>query len=634
MASTDRSAMGGRPDDQTMVYKIYSPNMDRQFSLTPYNGVYRYIKNPVHVEVKNNSSLPVKGLHFFYSEEETLPSSIKKEDAFASLNVTIGKGESCESDVDLVTSLMSTKGLYLYITDESLSVLYRSPASYPVKMSKAAVVLDSISIDNSGSTEKTFLYNGEQITRPVYNVASSSVVKMFSTISNNLSGATPCMPSIEILLSSVSENGDNTLITKQTMCDSLFQKNDTKTLSMEIGGLCDGQLYKLTLSSRVRNYTSSLTYKLTFNGEAADSVIIFTLTGKDFNIERIGSYVTITGSSYEPELVELLADASITSFDFRGYTNSIPVDVKVGNPNAILYVNANQKVLRSNMVVDGICNKLSLQYGYDYDPIEDFTALRAKCRIMCTPCPGTTYYWNTLSLPFSVKTPDGVLVRKFIDDSHTDICNEVIQAGVPYLFLTLNENDYLSAENVKVLMIKDIPEIAANTTLHPTFRNMVADGKLCTTDGKKLTEQATGTIIPAFTCYSTAYIRMTTSLTEVSGLESALHKLIRTYANSRTSLEEYRSERTAQQISTFEAVIANTEKSLTYLPGVTDEVNNINSELSAAQQAYINNVTDIKGVNANPQVERKGEIYDLMGRRLSEIPERGVYIIDGKVYCK
>ena len=117
-------------------------------------------------------------------------------------------------------------------------------------------------------------------------------------------------------------------------------------------------------------------------------------------------------------------------------------------------------------------------------------------------------------------------------------------------------------------------------------------------------------------------------------METALHKLIRTYANSRTSLEEYRAERTAQQISVFEAAIAAVEKSLTHLPGVTDEVNNINSELSAAQQAYINNVTDIKGVNANPQVERKGEIYDLMGRRLSEIPERGVYIIDGKVYCK
>ena len=56
--------------------------------------------------------------------------------------------------------------------------------------------------------------------------------------------------------------------------------------------------------------------------------------------------------------------------------------------------------------------------------------------------------------------------------------------------------------------------------------------------------------------------------------------------------------------------------------------------LRKAQQEYINNVTDIKGVSANSQVERKGEIYDLMGRRLSRIPERGVYIIDGKVYVK
>ena len=598
MAETTRTAMGGRPDEQQMVYKVYSQNIDRQFGIAPHNDIYRYIKNPVHVEVKNNSSLPIKGLYFFYSEEETL-SSIKKEDAFASLDVTIGKDEFYEGDVDLVTSLMSSKGIYLYITDESLSVLYRSPASYPVKTSKAAVVLDSVIINNSGSTEKTFLCNGEQITRPIYSVASGSVVNVFTTISNNLSGATPCMPAIEILLSSVADNGDNTLITKKATCDSLFQKDDTKTLPMEIGGLNEGQLYKLTLSSRVRNYTSSLAYKLTFNGEAADSVIFFILTGKDFNVERTGSYVTITGSSYEPELVELLTDASVTSFDLRGYAYSIPEDVKVANPNAILYVNANQEVLRNNVVVDGICNNLSLQYGYDYDPAEGFTALKAQCRIMCTPCPGTSYYWNTLSLPFSVKTPDGVLVRKFIDESHTDISNDSIQAGVPYVFLSLKENDCLSAENVDVIAVKDIPEIAANTTLYPTFRNMIADGKLCTTDGKKLTEQELGTVIPAFTCYSTAYIRMMTSLTEVSGLETALHKLIRTYANSRTSLEEYRAERTAQQISVFEAAIAAVEKSLTHLPGVTDEVNNINNELSAAQTAYVDNILPTLRGDAN-----------------------------------
>ena len=92
---------------------------------------------------------------------------------------------------------------------------------------------------------------------------------------------------------------------------------------------------------------------------------------------------------------------------------------------------------------------------------------------------------------------------------------------------------------------------------------------------------------------------MMTSLTEVSGLETALHKLIRTYANSRTSLEEYRAERTAQQISVFEAAIAAVEKSLTHLPGVTDEVNNINNELSAAQTAYVDNILPTLRGDAN-----------------------------------
>jgi hypothetical protein len=128
---------------------------------------------------------------------------------------------------------------------------------------------------------------------------------------------------------------------------------------------------------------------------------------------------------------------------------------------------------------------------------------------------------------------------------------------------------------------------------------MIADGKLCTSDGKKLTEQKSKTIIPAFTCYSTAYLRLTTSLTPVSGLESALHKLIRTYANTRVSLEEYRPERTARQISVLETAMAETAKSLTQLPDVASEVTNMTMVLEEARTAYIDNVVPTLRGDAN-----------------------------------
>lgn len=635
MAETTRSAMGGRPDDQQMVYKIYSPNMDRQFSIAPYSDdVYRYIKNPVHVEVKNNSSLPIRGLYFFANKETSLPSTIELKDAFTSIDITIDKGESYEGDVDFVTSLYASSGVYLYITDENMSVLYRTSDKYPIKASKANVTLDNLAIDNNGSTEKTFLYNGRQVTRPVYNVPSGSFAQLYATISNNIAGATPCMPAVETIVSSVSESGDNTFVTSKVACDTLFQINDTKILPVTIDGLSEGHLYKVSLSKVLHNYTSKISYDLVFNGESMDSIIFFTLTGKDLTVERTGSYVKVTGSSYEPdELRELIEDATVTSFDFRGYTRTLPNDIRIGNPNAILYVNANQKVLEKNMVVDGHCDNLFLQSDYDYDPIEAFVAKTATCGISCTPCPGS-YYWNTVTLPFSVKTPIGALARKFIDESHTDISNETIEAGVPYLFLALKDINYLTAENVQVITKRDMPAIVENSCVHGTFCNVISDGTLCASSGKSLVEQSKGTVIPSFTCYSTQFLSLSTTLTTVTGLESALYKLVRTYSSACKSLEQYRAERTIQQINAFEEAIAKVEKSLTNLPDVTDEVNIVNNELSAARTAYINNVTDIKGVNENPQVERKGEIYDLMGRRLSEIPERGVYIIDGKVYCK
>ena len=599
MASTDRSAMGGRPDDQSMVYKIYSPNMDRQFSLAPYNDVYRYIKNPVHVEVKNNSSLPIKGLYFFTNKETSLPSSTELKDAFASIDITIGKGESYEGDVDLVTSSYASSGVYLFVTDENMSVLYHTSDRYPIKASKANVTLDNLAIDNNGSSEKTFLYNGESITRPVYDVPSGSFVQLYATISNNLTGATPCMPAVEAAVSAVSETGGNTFVGSQVMRDTLFQIGDTKILPIAIEGLTEGKLYKVSLSKILHNYTSKTTYNLEYDGESMDSIIFFTLTGKDFNVERTGSYVTVTGTSYEPnELRELIADATVTSFDFRGYTRTIPDDIKVGNPNAILYVNANQKVFEKNMVIEGRCDSLLLQYGYDYDPIETFVANTATCNISCTPCPGS-YYWNTVILPFSVKTPTGTLARKFIDESHTDVSNEMIEAGVPYLFLALKEINYLTAENVQVITKRDMPAIVENSCVHGTFCNVISDGTLCASSGKSLVEQSKGTVIPSFTCYSTQFLSLSTTLTTVTGLESALYKLVRTYSSACKSLEQYRAERTIQQINAFEEAIAKVEKSLTNLPDVTDEVNIINNELSAARTAYINNVLPTLRGDAN-----------------------------------
>jgi hypothetical protein len=312
----------------------------------------------------------------------------------------------------------------------------------------------------------------------------------------------------------------------------------------------------------------------------------------------------------------------------------MPDGFKTENPNAIMYFAADRNVKGVNIVVNGECEDVELYSGSNYDPIETFTAKKATCHINSTPCTASVYYWNPLVLPFTMSTPYGVLARQFNSATETEIYNATIEAGKQYLFHVVYGLDELSAENVQVYALKDMTPNTANPNYIGTFSNITTDGSQYICTGRRFEETTAGTVIPSFTCYSTEDMRLATALTPVSGLETALHKFTRKCAAALTALEEYRGQRTGEQIATFEAAILEAEKALTFLSSVPTEVDAARTTLEAATDDYVNNVTDIKGVNTKPQVERKGKIYDLMGRRLSDIPERGIYIIDGKVYCK
>ena len=635
MAETDkRDAMAGRPDHQQMVYQLYSQNIDRTFEITSVNEtMYRNIKNPIKLSVQNNSSMAIDGLYLFCSTASEFPSTMELSDAFASFDVKLEKGSSVEYSADLVTSKMSA---YLYVTDRNMSVLYKTPEPVKLKYSKVNVTMQYIAVDNSGSTERTFMYGGEEVTRKVYNVPSGSTLQMSAVVSNDNDGSTVCMPALTALISTIDEQtGACTTVATQVNRDSLFRVGDTKALQYEIDNLSVGILYKASINNQVKNYMSDTSFTLQYNEENADSIVFFTLTGKDFDIKRDGSHVSVTGTSYEmAPLTEILADATVTSYDFRNYSGRMPIGFKTENPNAIMYFAADRNVKGVNIVVNGECEEVELYSGSDYSPIETFTAKKATCHINSTPCTASVYYWNPLVLPFTMSTPYGVLARQFNSATETEIHNATIEAGKQYLFHVVYGLDELSAENVQVYALKDMTPNTANPNYIGTFSNITADGSQCVSTGKKLERAAVGTVIPSFSCYSTQEMRLITTLTPVSGLEAALHKLTSQCAAALTALEEYRGQRTGEQIATFEAAILEAEKAITFLSSVPTEVDAARTTLEAATDDYVNNVTDIKGVNAKPQVERKGKIYDLMGRRLSDIPERGIYIIDGKVYCK
>ena len=639
MAETTRSAMGGRPDDQQMVYKIYSPNMDRKFDVEIVGGaLYQYLDNKITFGVTNNSSFTIDGLYLFYSKTKTLQSGTTLADAIGSYSGVISKGETVSGIASYYDVWQNTNGLYFIITDKNLSTLYVTETPVPVKASRSSLILHNVTIDNGGAEEKTFKYQGNEITAMVYKVESGSSMMMSANFSNDVTGrysSTYCVPVITGVVSSIDADGNCEIVETQIERDSIFEPEEVKDIPFGFHQLKPGVLYKASIGAKVGNGIGPLLMSLNYDTERADTMAFFMLAGSDMIIEWDGSRVSISGTTFDKmEYLGIANDATVTSIDLRNSSAKIPTELTVpANPNAIVF--SNQPLSQGyNVVVNGVCDELRLQQGYNYDPADNFRAVKASLHINGSPCTSTSYYWNTLILPFTVETPVGMLARYYKDDTkNTDASATVMQAGTPYVYLMTHTIEVIEATDVDVYSVAEMPVSIGYEGYIGTFSNIVTDGAQAISVGTSFDMAETGVAIPSFTAYRTSAITMT-NMNSTRGIDVGMQTLARYCVEAREVLEQYRSERSDEVIEIFWQAIYDAESLLTALPAVFDNIFNAQQTLRKAQQEYINNVTDIKGVSANSQVERKGEIYDLMGRRLSRIPERGVYIIDGKVYAK
>ena len=549
MASTDRGAMGGRPDDQQMVYKIYSPNIDRQFDVEIIGGtLYQYLDNKITFSVTNNSSFTIDGLYLFYSETTSLPSETTLDNAIGSYNGVINKGETISETGSYYNVYQNTKGLYFIITDKNLSTLYVTDTPAPVKVSRGSLRLHNVTVDNGGAEERTFMYQGKEITEMVYKVESGSSMMMSANFSNDVTGrfsSTHCVPVIT--------NGKGTL-----------------------------------------------TWALSYDTERSDTLAFFMLSGSDMNIERDGSRVTITGTTFNKlEYRGIANDATVTSIDLRGSSAKIPADLAApANPNAIIF--SNQPLSQGyNVVVNGVCDELRLQQGYNYNPADSFRALKASLQIDGTPCTSSSYYWNTLILPFTANTPVGMLARYYKDETkNTDASATMMQAGTPYVYLMTHTMECIEATDVDVYSVAQMPASIGYTGYIGIFSNAVTNGTQALTTGTSFDIAEAGIEMPSFTAYRTSAISMT-NMNSTRGIDVGMQTLAKYCVEAREILEQYRSERSVEVIGNFWQAINDAESLLTALPNVFNEIFNAQQTLRKAQQAYINNVLPTLRGDAN-----------------------------------
>ena len=604
MASTDRSAMGGRPDDQSMVYKIYSPNIDRQFDVEIIGGtLYQYLDNKINFGVTNNSSFSIDGLYLFYSETTSLPSGTTLDNAIGSYSGTINKGETVSATGSYYNVYQNTKGLYFIITDKNLSPLYVTDTPAPVKVSRGSLRLHNVTVDNGGAEENTFMYQGREITEMVYKVESGSSMMMSANFSNDVMGrfsSTHCVPVITGVVSSIDADGNCEIVETMVERDTVFEPKEIKDIPFEFHQLQPDVLYKASIGAKVGNGKSTLTWALSYDTECSDTVVFFMLSGSDMAIERDGSHVTITGTTFDKlEYRGIANDATVASIDLRGSSAKIPADIAVpANPNAIVF--SNQPLSQGyNVVVNGVCDELRLQQGYNYDPADSFRALKASLQINGTPCTSSSYYWNTLILPFTANTPVGMLARYYKDETkNTDASATMMQAGTPYVYLMTHTMECIEATDVDVYSVAQMPASIGYTGYIGIFSNAVTNGTQALTTGTSFDIAEAGIEMPSFTAYRTSVISMT-NMNSTRGIDVGMQTLAKYCVEAREIVEQYRSERSVEVIGNFQQAINDAESLLTALPNVFNEIFNAQQTLRKAQQAYINNVLPTLRGDAN-----------------------------------
>ena len=242
-------SVGGYGYNESVVYGIYSPNMDRTLEVTPVEETfYQYLPNHLNVKVYNGSSMALKGAYLFASATASLPDHYTLADAIASHPGSLSNGATWETTaVYQPTTYNTAGGIYFLITDENLSVLYCTKKGKPVSLTRCNLTLNQMQIGDGVASSESFNYGGEEVTRTVYRVGNNNEVHVDARLTNTgtlRQRPTVCLPYAEAIIYRVEADGSVTKVKNISSDNGLFAANEEKLIGFDFAGLEKDVLYK------------------------------------------------------------------------------------------------------------------------------------------------------------------------------------------------------------------------------------------------------------------------------------------------------------------------------------------------------------------------------------------------------
>ncbi len=592
----DTDGMNGFNESQGMVWNIYPKSTNIAGSLEMERDYFiSRVANTITAKVSNDGTLAQSGFYVYCLSGTNTPSTASSA-TDSDTETVIASGETATMTFSFTPS--GTLTYTIYLTDANKNILAKITDVETVA-STADLTLNSMGIDDGGTSETLSTTDGDVEVLHVYNSKKANVTANFT----NGEDGTLCTPSVKGIVYQYSD-GAWTQSTTKTKKNVTFEEGETADMVFDLSGLTDDVNYMFKLDGTAStNKSFDITYA------TPDTCIYFKLVGSNLEgtTSEDGAEMAVTGNYNATVFASLAADTTVSRYDMTAVTG-ITTPLEAGNKNALFYLDASQGISGTNIVVDQVCEALELTPGYNFQPREDFVAMTATYHAT-----QSTGYYATAILPFDAETPSGMFARKvnalktsYLQD--VDSCNLDMKGGTPYIILTGEPID-ITAQNANV---STGTESLGTDSLRGTWVNMVATDTQYVLDDAdtQYFNSCTGEVIPALT----AYLEYTRKVRSTSASYATKDKKARALAEQiKSALETYEaylSLTTESAQKTFMAAIDEARDTLRTQPLTSYQTAQVNA-LEDAAEAYIgsvtvtadNGLTDMTDLVTNPSFE-------------------------------
>lgn len=595
----DNNGVNGFSQQQGMTHAIHPFNFLLEASIKNDLLTTR-MKNAIEIEVTNNGTTDYTGIYIYGNRKESVPTSLDKV-SDSDLTTVIPSGETVTLTLKYTPPVAGTS--YIYVMDSNAKIL--AQAQIPTIAQAPQLALSDFVMTNSIETVQEDVMIDGTSTAITYHKIYGTSTTATATIRNN-EEATSTTPTIQCDIYAYDASQGifalkeefterNIMLNPGISCDYTFTDNTLE----------NGILYAANIHRDYRAGTDILTMEC-----ETDTMVYFKLYESDMTVTATDDNGCIVKGHWNYDTFqELTAGITATYYDMKEVIG-LNIKPQTDNPNTLFYVNDSEQFEGHNFIKNNVCADLRLTAGYDFQPLDDFTAKSV------TFDPRTTdMLWKYIVLPFDCTIPTGSRARMLHKLSgstiiSSDNVNTEVKACKPFLYRTTKLGmDVLTATNVTV----STKALVENTdTLCGTFINKsVADNqRKLNKENPQVFATSRGGTLNAFEGYLNYAQDISTKIYSYSSKDEISEQLATVLNSANALIEQYGDKLKEEDVITLNSLIEEAATAYTQQPEISVLENYVTllTEQSTTSKCNISDIDeplDMTDLLANPSFELK-----------------------------